>query len=63
MQTVKNSSLINEHNRYDYMSWFTNISSCIWLKKITNILKNTIEDENDTNRCINILQEHMFVNT
>lgn len=61
MQTVKNSSLINEHNRYDYMSWFTNISSCIWLKKITNILKNTIDDENDTNRCINILQEQVKI--
>lgn len=61
IKTVRDSSLSNEHNRIDDVSWFTNISSCIWLSKITNILKSTIDDKENTKRCINILNEQVKI--
>lgn len=61
IRTVRDSSLLNEHNRIDDVSWFTNISSCIWLSKVTNILKETIDNKEDSNRCINILKEQVRI--
>lgn len=61
IKTVRDSSLLNEHNRNDNVSWLTNISSCIWLSKITDILKNTIDNKNDSKRCIDILNEEVRV--
>ncbi|MCM1264877.1 MAG: hypothetical protein NC200_01640 [Candidatus Gastranaerophilales bacterium] len=61
IKTVSDSSLLNEHNRIDDVSWFTNISSCIWLSKVTNILKDAIDNKEDSNRCINILNEQVRI--
>lgn len=61
IKTAKDSSLLNEYNRIDDVSWFTNISSCIWLSKVTNILKSTIDDKENTKRCINILNEQVKI--
>ena len=61
IRTVKDSSLLNEHNRNDSVSWLTNISSCIWLTKVTNIIKNSIDNKEDVGRCINILNEEVRV--
>lgn len=61
IKTVKDSSLLNEYNRNDDVSWFTNISSCIWLSKVTNIIKNIIDNKNDSKRCIDILNEEVRV--
>ena len=61
IKTVRDSSLLNEHNRNDNVSWLTNISSCIWLSKVINILKNTIDNKNDSKRCIDILNEEVRV--
>ncbi|PWL80751.1 hypothetical protein DBY21_00990 [Candidatus Gastranaerophilales bacterium] len=61
IKTVRNSSLLNEHNRIDDVSWFTNISSCIWLSKVTNILKDTINNKDDIQRCTDILNEQVRV--
>ncbi len=61
IKTLKDSSLLNEHNRLDDVSLFTNISSCIWLSKVTNILKSTIEDKDNNKRCINILNEQVKI--
>ena len=61
IKTIRNSSLLNEHNRIDDVSWFTNLSSCIWLSKVTNILKNTIDNNDDIKRCTNILKEQVKI--
>lgn len=61
IKTVRNSSLLNEYNRIDDVSWFTNISSCIWLSKVTNIFKNTIDNKDDIQRCTDILNEQVRV--
>lgn len=61
IKTVRNSSLLNEHNRIDDVSWLTNISSCIWLSKVTNILNNTIDNNDDIKRCTNILKEQVKI--
>lgn len=61
IRTVRDSSLLNEHNRIDDVSWFTNISSCIWLSKVTNILKSTIDNKDKNKRCINILNEQVKI--
>ena len=59
IKTVIDSSLLNEHNRYDNVSWFKNISSCIWLSKVINIVNNTVDNKEESNRCINILKEQV----
>lgn len=61
IKTVRNSSLLNEYNRIDDVSWLTNISSCIWLSKVTNILNNTIDNNDDIKRCINLLKEQVKI--
>lgn len=61
IRTVRDSSLLNEHNRIDDVSWFTNISSCIWLSKITNILKDTIDNKDDIQKCTDILNEQVKI--
>lgn len=61
IKTVRDRSLLNEHNRVDKVTWLTNISSCIWLSKVTNILNNTIDNIEDRRRCINVLKENVKV--
>ncbi|MBS6603039.1 MAG: hypothetical protein KH301_04720 [Brachyspira sp.] len=61
IRTVRDSSLLNEHNRIDDVSWFTNISSCIWLSKVTNILNIIIDNNDDITRCTNILKEQVKI--
>jgi len=57
IKTVKDNSLINEHNRNNNVAWLTNISSCIWLSKVTDILEKTIDNTEIRKRCVNILNE------
>lgn len=57
IRTAKDNTLLNENNRWDDLAYLTNISSCIWLSNMIDIIKNTFDNEEDISRCINLLNK------
>ena len=55
IRTVKDTTLINENNRWDDLAYLTNISSCIWLKKVKQIIITMKENKEERRNCINKL--------
>ncbi|MBQ8458841.1 hypothetical protein IJ541_01925 [bacterium] len=59
IKTVVDNNLLNDLNRdYNYMTWFSNISSCLMKGKIENIFKQVLSEQN-SNKCIILFREKL----
>ena len=59
IRTAKDTTLLNENNRWDDLAYLTNISSCIWLTKVKQIISIMIKNKVVQKRDINLLIEQV----
>lgn len=61
IKTVTDKNLINDFNKdYNYLSWFTNTSSCLKKSKIEGILRTSLNFQ-DSKTCIDIFRENLLI--